>query len=313
MYIFKKSEHEDEGDVISLKGRKEARHDAQHVKRVYFTSETGYMTADVFRCVITEFIAWWKVVSGGRDCYLLCDNLACHANDEIVDMALNERVYLWTIMPGSSYWFQVHDNLPFAQLKKEMSHLVDSVVFRSGDSPATRQRLVAGCFYKAEDTAFTPAVVRSAFKNVGLWPFDENLILSRAMEQQKVNEDDKMMHISNVIKGVLEQDEQIEETRRNEMLKLTAPVKFVEYDHSPLKKKPRKEDWKGLPAATQLFQSPTVEDRLSGIQKGTVCAAEGCQSKYRSSLKWRPCWKCGCVWCPKHAAMCGKHIPKCDH
>ena len=67
-----------------------------------------------------EFTKWWTSTRPGLDCYLISDNLSIHRNEEIVADAEAKGIHMLNIMPGSSHWFQVHDQLPFAILKKKL-------------------------------------------------------------------------------------------------------------------------------------------------------------------------------------------------
>ena len=87
--------------------------------RLIVSSECGYMTLPLFECIMNHFIKWWNEENPGLDCFLLCDNLRIHVNKNVCDMAESKGVHIKTIMPGSSHWFQVHDQLPFGMLKKK--------------------------------------------------------------------------------------------------------------------------------------------------------------------------------------------------
>ena len=87
--------------------------------RVFYSSKTGYMSIDQFRPIMEDFINWWTTTHEGVDCLLISDNLSVHKNQAVVDMAREKGVHMLNIMPGSSHWFQVHDQKPFAILKKK--------------------------------------------------------------------------------------------------------------------------------------------------------------------------------------------------
>ena len=87
--------------------------------RLYLSSRYGYLTIPLFICILNHFSKWWNESFSGLDCYLICDELRIHVNDDIVQFANSKGIHIKTIMPGSSHWFQVHDQLPFGQLKKK--------------------------------------------------------------------------------------------------------------------------------------------------------------------------------------------------
>ena len=86
--------------------------------RLFFASETGCLTIEIFKCIMKKFAEWWKTVHPGLVCYTISDNLSIHKNDKIVKIAKDNGIEMLNIMAGSSHWFQVHDQTPFASLKK---------------------------------------------------------------------------------------------------------------------------------------------------------------------------------------------------
>ena len=64
--------------------------------------------------------------------------------------ASKHGVHMLNIMPGTSHWFQVHDQLPFANLKKIMARRKNQYSRFSPRVPARRKALLMGLFYKAE-------------------------------------------------------------------------------------------------------------------------------------------------------------------
>ena len=90
-----------------------------HPYRLFLASVTGYLNITLFRRVIEEFTNWWRTTHAGLDCHLVSDNLPIHRNRSIVDYAESNGIHMHNIMPGSSHWFQVHDQKPFGSLKKK--------------------------------------------------------------------------------------------------------------------------------------------------------------------------------------------------
>ena len=113
----------------------------------------------------------------GLHCFLICDNLSIHRNDTIVKTAMLSGIHMIYIMPGSSHWFQVHDQKPFGILKKKMTDIRDQKMPLIPLQPDTRKVLQTGIFYEAEEIAFQPHVVRSSFADVGLSPWRPDKIL----------------------------------------------------------------------------------------------------------------------------------------
>ena len=80
------------------------------------------------------------------------------------------------IMPGSSHWFHVHDQLPFAILKKKLG-VKKNDCFSSFFLPRDRIRaLLVDNFYDAEARVLEPKVLIESFEKVRLCPFNSRLI-----------------------------------------------------------------------------------------------------------------------------------------
>ena len=103
--------------VPAYKPRKE-RGMRDQPERVFLQSEKGCLTIELFRYIMERFINWWTATRPGLDCFLVCDNLSVHRDYDIVEMARSKGIHFINIMPGSSHWFQVHDQEPFGILKK---------------------------------------------------------------------------------------------------------------------------------------------------------------------------------------------------
>ena len=84
----------------------------------FLQSEKGFVTTYLFKIIMEQFTKWWTRHHEGLHCFLISDNLSIHRNDTIVKKASKHGIHMLNIMPGTSHWFQVHDQLPFANLKK---------------------------------------------------------------------------------------------------------------------------------------------------------------------------------------------------
>ena len=87
--------------------------------RLFFANETGCLTIEIFKCIMKKFGEWWRLRHTSLTCYMISDNLSIHKNSEILNIAKDNGIEMLNIMAGSSHWFQVHDQLPFAELKKK--------------------------------------------------------------------------------------------------------------------------------------------------------------------------------------------------
>ena len=161
---------------------KEERGLREHPVRLFLQSEKGYLTIELFRYIMEEFTKWWTTTRPGLDCFLICDNLSSHKDKDVISIARRNGIHFINIMPGSSNWFQVHDQEPFGLLKKSISEeKIKSPVPVSVESQL-KNTISMARFYKAEAKAFTPSVVKKAFKSVGLVPWDPEKIEKMCQE-----------------------------------------------------------------------------------------------------------------------------------
>jgi len=88
--------------------------------RLFLQSEKGYLTIELFQYIMKKFTKWWTSTRPGLHCFLICDNLSAHKDYDVVSNARRNGIHFINIMPGSSHWFQVHDQQPFGLLKKKL-------------------------------------------------------------------------------------------------------------------------------------------------------------------------------------------------
>jgi len=154
--------------------------------RLYLQSETGYLNIDLFSYIMEEFTKRWKITRPGLDCFMICDNLSVHRSDDVVTTARLNGIHLINIMPGSSNWFQVHDQEPFGLLKKSLREEIITNPVPISASRDVRKTVTLAMFYKAEKKALAPSVVKKAFNSVGLSPWNPEKILKMCREHSSV-------------------------------------------------------------------------------------------------------------------------------
>jgi len=139
--------------------------------KLYLSSESGYITLPLFRCVMEHFTKWWNESFPDLECYLICDNLRIHTNKSIVEFAKTKGVHIITIMPGTSHWFQVHDQKPFGTLKKKMA-IRRNQFSRAPLLPSKAMKdFMMGIYSLVEKEAFAPHIIIKSFEDVGLYPW----------------------------------------------------------------------------------------------------------------------------------------------
>ena len=119
-------------------------------ERLFLQSEKGFLTTELFKIIMKEFIKWWERDHKGLHCFLISDNLSILRADDIVRTAVRHGVHMLNIMPGTSHWFQVHDQFPFANLKKIMATKKRRCSRLFTLARPKRMGSLMGFFYKAE-------------------------------------------------------------------------------------------------------------------------------------------------------------------
>ena len=140
------------------------------------SSKSGYVTIPLFMSIMQHFTKWWNETFPDLQCYLICDNLPVHVNDSVIEFAASKGVFIKPIMPGSSHWFQVQDQLPFGTLKNKMVKKKYKILRVSLLPPKAKRELLLGIFRLVYPQALVPHILLKSFADVGLWPWNPDLI-----------------------------------------------------------------------------------------------------------------------------------------
>lgn len=169
------------------------------------------------------------------------------------------------IIAGSSHWFQVHDQLPFAVLKKKMME-ENNRCFGSFFVPRSVSRTVLmGNFYKAEACAMRPEIIIKSFADVGLWPLLPDKILENCRKFCRVDSDSAdseeiKTHAEAVSKCIRDE---LDKTRKMlcemKCVKLTSPAKAQKLENGGKKGTKSTEDKNAVAcASTKAHTKPTT-------------------------------------------------------
>ena len=260
--------------------------------RLFLSSETGYISTELFIIIMDAFTYWWTTVHEDVHCLLISDNLAIHKNKAIVKKAKSHGIHMINIMPGSSHWFQVHDQIPFAELKKKMMlDFYKCFSDRSTDPAATLELRMAD-FYEAEKNALGKKQLQDSFKLVGLYPYDPKLILDNCRKQSPVP---AQSDETGIIEELAQKICMYNEKRKAEIDRLRSTVK---YEDDSVKKKatrrkrsaegtspnPTAEDDGGPNSSSEKSMEPaadlpTKRAKIMHMDRKT-CASKGCQKSH---------------------------------
>ena len=132
-------------------------------ERLFLQGEKGFLTIELFMIIMEKFILWWERYHRGFHCFSISDNLSIHRANDIFKTAAMHGVHMINIMSGTSHWFQVHDQLPFANLKKLMvPKLIRYFRLFSLSRPERRASLM-GIFYKVEKKGYAATHCEEVF------------------------------------------------------------------------------------------------------------------------------------------------------
>ena len=147
----------------------------------YAFSKTGYVNTGLFLNVIKQLITVRASKGRTEPLFLFGDNLAAHRNPTTVATALKANIHMVFFPPNCSHFIQPLDGYPFARFKQVLRRLQEDIFLGSYLNNSLQG---VGDLKLSEDalrTSFTPETIRAAFRDTGLFPFNKQLILQRAL------------------------------------------------------------------------------------------------------------------------------------
>ncbi len=312
VYIFKSEELKEEGDILYALSPAEDRELRSHPHMIFLESEKGYLTTAHFRYIMDQFIEWWTSTRSGLECFLISDNLRIHTNKDIVMKAREKGIHMFNIMPGTSHWFQVHDQQPFGGLKKKMSQKKFELLTSTDIPREDRRDLLKQIFYEAESEAFNTRTVQKAFAEVGLWPWNPEKILEMCREHSPVLSLPLQNRLVNKIFDIIRMIDEEKKGRIDRMLCGLKRVRVVTMKEMEMDKSQNKDDTltsldedeeEGAqrlpPSMSMSIESPAKRRRV--IKRSCIrCSVKRCQKTHFWSKKWVSCSKCHKNFCPLH-------------
>lgn len=148
--------------------------------RFYASTENGYMTKELWIDATEKFISVLKAPKAAQEALLFCDHLGSHLDAGAVQMLLESNIHCMFFVPHTTHFSQPLDGKPLANLKKQVKKAKAAEVFARTLNNTALTGIVQSVIQQAEKQAFTPAIIKASFKEVGLWPFDRELFLARA-------------------------------------------------------------------------------------------------------------------------------------
>ena len=226
---------------------------------------------------------------------------------------------MYNIMPGSSHWFQVHDQVPFAELKNYMESKKYENLQDVSLTSEQRRMILMGLFYEAEAHAFTKEIVRGSFEKVGLWPWKPKKILKMCRENSPPVSQPPQDEIRDRLIDAIKVRRESNQAYREVLLRRLKPVEVIAIQKSGKQKEHKKgtgqksvDDKQQNPGAAKRMnkciyaQPPAKRSRISESTEKRCCA-RGCGKTHFWSKKWGFCSNCKKNFCPTHIHLLHKH------
>jgi hypothetical protein len=139
-------------------------------------SKTGYTNAEIsLHWIQHVFDPLTKRRAAGQPRILINDGLATHESLEVLTYCYENNIILCRLPSHTSHKLQPCDVGVFGPLKTAYREQVEQL-FRGGANTVGKQHFTL-LYDRARTTAFTRENIRSAWRKVGLFPFDPDCVL----------------------------------------------------------------------------------------------------------------------------------------
>ena len=144
---------------------------------VFSTSESGYSNDVLAFHWLTHFDTYSEKTRKGTYRLLILDGYGSHLTYEFFLFAKTNNIILFKLPPHSTHLTQPLDVGIFQPLKHWHSEAIDDSI-RMGEADFNRLDFLAA-FRRFHTQAFKPSSIISAWKKVGLMPYDPDLVLDQ--------------------------------------------------------------------------------------------------------------------------------------
>lgn len=148
----------------------------------YMFTESGYSNKAVFKEMICQFGKIWKENHGDTECILFMDRLSSHINQENAKIFREYSIQPYLFPVATTHFLQPLDDNYFKSFKnflcEEVSHTLTKnplIHTEKDESIAFLENIVS-----AIKSASTEKIIRSSFKNTGIYPWNSEIIRMNA-------------------------------------------------------------------------------------------------------------------------------------
>eukprot|EP00727_Mastigamoeba_balamuthi_P002352 m51a1_g12113 hypothetical protein (598) ;mRNA; r:1434-3227 len=142
-------------------------------------TDSGFMNSSLWTTCIKKLAEILADLAPGIKPVVVTDNMSAHYAKKALEWSIAHGVYMFFLPPQVTHFMNPLDDAYFAVLKRVSSSLVS----KNSASIAMSKHSLAQEVISAAQRArgrLTDAVIRSSFANVGLYPFNKELILAKA-------------------------------------------------------------------------------------------------------------------------------------
>ena len=155
--------------------------------RYFFFTKSGYTDTTCWKAIIKKFAkVYWHNVSLKPNPVLIVDNHGPHLNADVIRDSQDLGVKTMFLPKNSTHITQPADNGAFAALNKSLARLVRRQLMgrkASGKpSGSSLVDIIMSVAHEGEKEAFTPSVIKGAWRRTGLFPYNRDLFVQRVKD-----------------------------------------------------------------------------------------------------------------------------------
>jgi len=150
---------------------------------LFFTSTTsGYVDTQLWFNISTKLCELIFPHLYGSECLLFLDNFSPHLSIESLKLLYEHNIHCMFLPPNTTHWIQPLDNNPNACLKNCIKSIKRKRYNCSNLTQSNKYHLLTNISIEAIDKSFKKDVIIKSFTETGVWPFDEDKIIKRSLE-----------------------------------------------------------------------------------------------------------------------------------
>lgn len=308
--------------------------------RYYAFTDTGMMNTLLWKEIMFMFATEVSRQTPGLHYTVLQDRLGCHTDAVTIWKLKQKGVHVFLLPANTSHFLQPLDSFPFANFKREVNLASQEKFTLTVRNNISMHQLLLEIAPIAEKKAFTSNCIMAAFKNTGIFPFNENIILENAKKNIgiKTSSDEPQAKFTEAMIALLKED-----VISNKSKKLKAkPSKnklftadeiyedFLQREEAKKNEEEARKKRKEEKIEMKLQKQNEIEEKKEKKRKQVLENEEkqaekkrrqeenkckSCHAAYKGGKKWMECDYCHKVWvcstCWKHSMYLQRHEEEC--